>query len=158
MNIIKTISIASLTLVLGACAGGHQRPPRDMPPASDQFSTKITAGGLKIFHYTVSSRGPGGRGGYAGQQGGGPDEMPGGSNGGSMPGQMPDQRSGPAINGDKTGIQQMLLAKLSQTGYCRDGYIEISSSVSRGYSFIRGECREVASEEDRYQFQSSVDE
>lgn len=149
MNISQQLTILSLTVLLTACAGGHHRPPRGvMPPAGDQLSTKITPGGLKIFHYTVSNQAP--NGGPGGRRGTPPSG--GGGSGRGAPGQLP----GPGAGSDKAGIEHMLLAKLSQTGYCRNGYIEISSSVSSDYSFIRGECREVASQDDLNRFESSV--
>jgi len=49
-------------------------------------------------------------------------------------------------------VEEKLLAKLEETGFCREGYFEFGSSIGRGESFIRGECKEGATEEDCKKF------
>ncbi|MGY0563616.1 MAG: hypothetical protein ACW7DQ_09085, partial [Paraglaciecola chathamensis] len=45
-----------------------------------------------------------------------------------------------------------LETKLSDTGYCREGYIEIDTYESSGRLHILGACNEVATPEDKRQF------
>lgn len=41
---------------------------------------------------------------------------------------------------------------LEQTGYCREGFFELDHSISRYHLWIRGECKESATAEDRARF------
>ncbi|MDX2464528.1 MAG: hypothetical protein QNK31_08475 [Porticoccus sp.] len=47
-------------------------------------------------------------------------------------------------------------AKLEETGFCREGYVELDSEFSRGKSRLRGECKETASDADRRDFPDQV--
>ncbi|AAN55821.1 hypothetical protein HRJ35_15570 [Shewanella oneidensis MR-1] len=41
---------------------------------------------------------------------------------------------------------------LEMTGYCREGYFELSRMIESGRGEIRGECKEGATEEDKQKF------
>ncbi|HWV15031.1 MAG TPA: hypothetical protein VN030_06325 [Cellvibrio sp.] len=41
---------------------------------------------------------------------------------------------------------------VKQMGYCREGFLEIDSNVSRYHLWLKGECKEGASEADRQAF------
>ncbi|MFT5790606.1 MAG: hypothetical protein ACI8SJ_002735 [Shewanella sp.] len=43
---------------------------------------------------------------------------------------------------------------IEMTGYCREGYIEISRSIQYDRGSIRGECQEGATEKDIAKFDS----
>ena len=136
MNKFKYITTFFFIASLTACAGGHHRAPNGAPPMNEELVTTITPGGLKIFTYTVSLHGPSGNGG-------GRMPPPGGGSGGS-----PGEGGRPGGNHMKDMIVESLLTKLDETGFCREGYIELGSSVDMRESFIRGECKEAATKED----------
>lgn len=52
-------------------------------------------------------------------------------------------------NRNKEMIYQRLESKLAETGYCREGYMELDFFMSRGQSQIKGECNDGASDNDR---------
>ena len=52
-------------------------------------------------------------------------------------------------------IKEKLDARLAETGYCREGYIVLGRRMDRGRSFIRGECKEEATADDREKFTNS---
>lgn len=41
---------------------------------------------------------------------------------------------------------------IQQKGYCRSGYLELDGSVSRYHMWLKGECREDATDEDKARF------
>lgn len=112
------------------------------PPDSESFTTRITAGGLKFFVYR-----------WGDLQGGdlrskrrverSDQRVP--------EGQLPPVRY---VLDHRAGFVSALEAKLDETGYCRDGYYELSSHYIPGESRIRGECKELATPEDRTRFGS----
>ncbi len=42
-----------------------------------------------------------------------------------------------------------------ESGYCREGFLELDRSISSFHLWVRGECREGANESDREQFSSA---
>ena len=52
----------------------------------------------------------------------------------------------------KPYFNDMLESKLKNSGYSREGYIELDSYSGRGQLQMRGECEEGATEEDRIKF------
>lgn len=42
--------------------------------------------------------------------------------------------------------------KLAENGYCREGYLELDAALAITQTFIRGECREAATERDIQRF------
>lgn len=53
---------------------------------------------------------------------------------------------------DYRKLQARTAYVVSQTGYCREGYFELDYRLSHSVQWIRGECREGASSEDRQAF------
>ncbi|MEN8205481.1 MAG: hypothetical protein ABFS24_05660 [Pseudomonadota bacterium] len=119
------------------------------PEIEEIFLTDIKSNGIKLFKYTVTLNMPdGSRRGSGRGMSGGEGGMPGGRSAG-----RPDRES--RMKGTKEKMYQKLDARLAETGYCREGYIVLGSSIGRGRSFIRGECKEGATEDDREKFANS---
>jgi hypothetical protein len=55
-------------------------------------------------------------------------------------------------------ILSLLDIKLAATAFCRDGYTTTNSIFQRGYSEIKGRCKETASQQDKENFSSAVSE
>ena len=147
MNAKKYISV--LLLFLSACAGN----PWEASRVDEMFVTKITASGLKIFDYSLTSpdvqadagRRQGNRSGKgSGSQGGG------GGMGAGMGG-TGGRKSG-IDSGTKQYFSDRLEVHLEKTGYCREGYIKLGSYYERGVLKLRGECKEGATDEDRIKY------
>ena len=154
-----------VSLFLVACASNQNRAPE----IKEEFATKIEQNGLKSFIYTVTMTMPedrvsnmhggmrgggmrnGGMGG--GMRGGG---MGGGGKGGGMRGGDMENRGKPdretMMKRAREVVYEKLKTKLSETGYCRESYIELDNYFVRGRSQIRGECKESATVEDRMIF------
>lgn len=49
-------------------------------------------------------------------------------------------------------LQDNTARAVAQLGYCRTGYLELDGSVSRYHLWLKGECREDATEEDKKHF------
>jgi hypothetical protein len=128
-------------MILVACASNQSQKPE----IEELFVTDIKPNGIKLFSYTVTvSRSSGSRSETGREKRGGE----GGKQGGGSAGR-PDRES--MIK----GIKEKLDARLAETGYCREGYIVLGRRLDRGRSFIRGECKEGATEDDRKEFPSS---
>ncbi len=146
--------LVSLSLV--ACASNEKKAPE----IKEDFVTNIDENGLKLFSYTVTMAVPENRGGDmqggrrgmrdgkgdGGMRGGG---MRGGGNGGrsTMNNAKPNREA--MMQRAKEVVYEKLKTKLDETGYCRESYIERDNYFVRGRSQIRGECNELATEEDR---------
>jgi len=129
-------------LILAACASSQMKQSE----IEEMFVTDIKPNGIKLFNYSVTmSRsdgshrvsGRGKSGGEGGVSGGGPAGWYG------------------RESGMKEKMHEKLNARLTETGYCREGYIVLGSSIGGGRSFIRGECKEGATEDDRKKFANS---
>ncbi|MDH3902195.1 MAG: hypothetical protein OES90_03130, partial [Xanthomonadales bacterium] len=48
-------------------------------------------------------------------------------------------------------------AELKKTGYCRDGFMELDRMMEPGQTFIKGECVEAASVNDREKFPNEIE-
>jgi len=119
-----------------ACASN----PMKQPEIEEMFVTNIKSNGIKLFKYTVTASTSNGSHRVSGRSMSGGE----GSVSGGGPAGWPDRGSGM-----KEEIHEKLNARLTETGYCREGYIVLASSIGGGRSFIRGECKEGASEGDR---------
>ena len=59
---------------------------------------------------------------------------------------------------DRGGVRSYRLLQASaqrallSTGFCRDGYLELDRRISANLLWLRGECRDAATEEDRKRF------
>jgi hypothetical protein len=133
-SLFKQFILAALPLLLAACASDQPVP---IPGLKESFHTEIAANGAKRFSYSLEMARQdipppftqGGRGRMGGMSRdsaiqGGRQRGPGGA--------------GP-LQFDKA-MQQ----KLTETGFCREGYFEIERSVSAMGGEVRGECREGA--------------
>ncbi len=167
------IFIVSLFFV--ACANNQKKALE----IKEEFVTKIEQNGLKLFSYTVtmampegrssgkrsgggmrgSGMGGGGMGGVGMRGGGGMGSggmRGGGMKGGRMDGggmrnsAKPDREA--MMNRFKKVVYEKLETKLSETGYCRESYMELDNYFVRGRSQIRGECKDSATAEDRMTF------
>ena len=126
----------TVVLALAGCFGlGMVKPPD-----SETFTTRIAPGGLKFFVYQWGDL-----------------------DGGDLSGARRSQRSNrPVAEGELPALEYVvdhragfiagLEDKLEETGYCREGYYRLSSHFIPGESRLRGECRELATPEDRAQF------
>ncbi len=159
MNILR-FGLAASILSLVACAS-HQ--PKE-PQTQEFFSTLIKADGSKQFSYTLVMEMPEGKGGRGGRRGpppggmggpgGGMDGPGGGMGGGHHGGRGPggDDKDNPMAEQLEHLAKEGLLAKLEDTGYCRDSYTQLDKSERRNAIMISGECVEDATEEDRQNF------
>lgn len=131
-----TISVAAL---LSACA-----TPQLEPTEHESFATKIHADDSKTFTYQLEDHGAAKTQTYI---------------------EFTDQRlqDSQHPNAQQEADQReeqrrehrffrLLDAKLKQTGFCREGYVELESSIKARVATVRGECRESASPEDRERF------
>ena len=134
--------------ILGSCVS-----PEDMISKMPmKFTTQIYDNGLKQFQLSLEKPmgaplkgGPGGGMSHRGSMTGGDVSMKGGSM--IKPQDKMQQRM------EKNLIKQ-LEVKLQETGYCREGYLLTRefSALSLDDLFIKGECVEGASGEDRVMF------
>lgn len=103
------------------------------------FSTRITPSGLKLFELSypfVPRR----------------LTLPGSSS--RTGSQQPARREQPAYSDRQ--LERALTTKLNASGYCREGYILLGRHSGITAQTIRGECRELATTDDREQFQDTI--
>ena len=141
-----------LSLFMTACANNQWKSSE----VNEVFVTEIKSSGLKIFNYSLAKTTPqvsGGDGRGGSGKSSGKHSGRGGKGGGKSNGQgsMGSGKSAYESN-MKPYFNEMLELKLKKSGYCREGYIELSSYFGRGQLKIRGECEEGATEEDRIKF------
>ncbi len=122
----------------------------DKPELIERFTTDIKADGSKQFHYSLSRVGGDTKGKSKNRKGRGQGGAKGGGRGGSS--SRKEEMRGKALKLANERMETNLL----ETGYCREGYLEQSSSMARGRSQYWGECREAASDEDRQKFPNSL--
>lgn len=127
------LSTPMLFFSLIACASNGNGAHGSVPEFDEHFVTNITSDGTKFFSYSASISRP--------------------SGGGRPSGGRPDQAAMQSKIEEK--LRQRLEQKISETGYCREGYIEINSYIGRGNSQIRGKCKEGATDRDRLTFNYS---
>jgi len=146
-----------LSLGLFACASQEPKPPK----TTDSIITLIQADGSKQFSYTLimemPDRGGRQRGGPGGHGGKGPDGKGGPPPGGKPGGDFDRGDNHRDDDGRDDGTlkhltEEGLLAKLEDTGYCRNGYHQLETQSRRGAMNIAGECYDKATDEDRNKF------
>lgn len=121
------------TLLLAACSS----QPVPIPGLKESFHTEIAANGAKRFTYSLEMMRPDVPAPYTGS---GPGRQV--IRQGSGMGNMGPRQAGPGQQGLQ--FDRAMEQKLSETGFCRQGYFEIERSVSPAGGQVRGECREGA--------------
>ncbi len=111
-------------------------PTRQAEPFT--LSTRITADGFKLFELAFP---------YQPRQ----LRLPGNSSRAGT--QAPRDRQ--PRHSDRQ-LERILDAKLNERGYCREGYILLGRHSGHTAQTLRGECRELATAEDRVQFQNTI--
>jgi|TARA_R110002012_G_scaffold185466_2_gene352047 hypothetical protein len=125
-------------IVLSACAS----KPKPQPKEPEMFATNIKSTNEKVFNFSIS----------ANQDTAGDKPERGGAGG------PPPERGNNKTKSDdpKERLRDELFAhletKLSDTGYCREGYTEIDTYESSSRLHILGTCNEAATPEDKRQF------
>jgi hypothetical protein len=130
-----------------AAVGCSSNKPRH-PEIKEEFSTRITEDGSKLFTYTATLPERKGK-----QRNMGPPPGGGQGRGGPPPGESSSGKGGK--NGKSDPLTQGIDNKLAETGYCREGYFTWEKTISRGTLTVNGECREAATDEDRRVFAKS---
>lgn len=142
--------ILALSLLLTACTSNQWRSS----DVDEVFVTNIKLSGLKLFEYSLTR--PGSQADSGDYYGGGTAKGSGKGNGKHSGGGGKGRGKGSGKSSDysdmKLYLDEMLTLKLKNSGYCRDGYIELDSVYGRRELKIRGECEEGATKEDRIKF------
>lgn len=147
-------------LLLAGCAGN----PLEKSTDKEAFVTHIKDDGSKMFTYGVSFELQQGQRDRANRDVGGmlrENSAPGGQNRGRnrggdtnmvMSGGMRGSRGNSLRDNMLEVMTEKLLLKLANSGYCREGYMQLDEYVDRTSAQIKGECNESATEEDREKF------
>lgn len=132
-----TLLIALAMSSLVSCASRKPVPPPGGP--TSLLQTRITEGGLKLFEVGGATR--------EGDKpvAGGPSSPP------SQGKQRPKSAKFSAKQMEKRLDEIMELS-----GFCRDGYVILGRYAGETTSRIRGECRDIATEEDRLRFPDTI--
>ncbi|MGB9429395.1 MAG: hypothetical protein WCC11_05885 [Gammaproteobacteria bacterium] len=135
-HLLATVLAAA---TISACGNAPSKPQ----PAIT-FVTHIADDGSKLFVFSLQSPQTGGSGrhGRGGMARGGRGGMNDGNQGAS---QMQQNFDG------------LLQAKLMDTGFCRDGFVQQDRTTESGFISVRGQCRDKATPEDRARFKNSDD-
>lgn len=162
MNFLRIVILA-LSFILVACASHEPKPPK----TQEFFTTLIKRDGTKQFSYAMTMEMPAGRkrdDGKRGGHGGHPDgSPPGGGHGGRPDGPPPgggDRPKGDKPAGEENDMEEHfsftfnegLLAKLSDTGFCKQGYKQLDKKKRRGVIQLTAECNDIATDEDKTKF------
>ena len=153
MNFTR-LGVLILSLLLVACANHEPKPPK----TQEFFSTLIKSDGTKQFSYALVMEmpdgarhdGPGGK--HGGHRGGGHGGHSGGDH--SHGDHTDGKRGGEEGPGDHLNymFSEGLSAKLSDTGFCRQGYKQLDKTSRMGAIQINAECNDVANEGDRQRY------
>ncbi|MCH1931653.1 hypothetical protein L9G16_15840 [Shewanella sp. A25] len=161
---LRTIGLGLFGCIsLIACSSAPIEPQDFAGKLKDKFTTDIRADGLKLFTYQASiveQRG------LRGEPDGDQDMSRQGSRpeSGTRQGPMRQHSQGGREQGrngmNKTEdlelwgqqVELGLTKTLEMTGYCRDGYFELSRYIESGRGEIRGECKDGATDADKQKF------
>lgn len=155
------LTLIFATFIYLLIAGCSSNKPKS-PEFRENFTTMILTDDTKMFDYALVAkmpeqggrrRGKGGRGRGKGGMGGGPDG--GGPRRGKDRGDFDDKRA--EIEAKlKAELEDRLIVKLNQTGFCREGYITIEELSQMNAVALRGQCNEPATVNDREMFPNPV--
>ncbi|UHQ56292.1 hypothetical protein [Microbulbifer sp. YPW16] len=136
------IPLIVTTAILGAtgCTTSSTANDRAM---REFFNTQISDNGSKQFEYTMHIKPPE-------RRDRGKEKGMGGSNRAGMQARAGEIREKYEEQMNLT-LQEGARAKLAETGYCPEGYMELERTVTRGRLSLRGECRDGAPAEGREQ-------
>lgn len=151
------IVILAASFALASCASHEPKPPK----TQEFFNTLIKRDGTKQFSYAMTMEMPDGGEQHEGGRYGGPR----GGHGGHFGGPPPGGGSHDHPKGDKHldeensmddhlnfTFNESLLAKLSDTGFCQQGYKQLDKRSRRGVIQLTGECNDMATDGDKIKF------
>ncbi len=148
-NITKIVPLLVALIIASGCASKKPDVDDFKNRVKDRFYTDIKSNGLKLFTYKAKL------------------ELPDDSSSSlahherikQLKKQSRSKKAKRSIYtpdlSDWTEQIELGLSKtLDMTGYCREGFLELSRIIEVGRAEIRGECNEGATEEDRERFSS----
>jgi len=130
--VYKAIQVFSFISLLGLAACTTETPIE----LEDSLSTKIFNNGVKQFVYEVKLEGEGAGWGLA------------------------HQGNGKKLSKMKRKLTENLYTgldlRLQESGYCREGYYILEEDILfQSMATLKGECKEIATDQDKEQFSSS---
>ena len=158
---IRLTILVVLIFLLGCSSNQRSETPQGY------LATHIFDDGSKQFVYTVEfseltgqgkrGKGNGRPGNVAGQVRGSSNRglsggVTAGTGGGSKVG-----KSGGGQQGRAALLNEAVEAELKKSGYCRDGFMELERMMEPAQTFIKGECVEAASVNDREEFPNEIE-
>lgn len=147
---LRLIFVSFTIFILAACSSKTDIEPMDFAGQfKDKFSTQIKGDGIKLFVYTAKIATASDRN---------LNDVP--PHQQRIDRRKQDARSYAKEMRDKEELLQIwaqqvqvgLDKTIAMTGYCQNGYIELSRYVEAERGEIRGECQDGATEEDRVKF------
>jgi hypothetical protein len=131
------------------------------------LATHILDDGSKQFVYSAELPEPAGRGKRGGGNGR-PGNVAGNVQGSSSRGLSAGvtagtgggRKAGKGSRGRQSGanlLVEALESELKKTGYCRKGFMELDRMMEPSQTFIKGECVETASRNDREEFPNDIE-
>lgn len=138
----------------------------DRPEPVGYFVTHILEDGSKSFQYTLEVGSTGGKS-KNGRPGNTSGHLHGSSNRGVSGGVTAGSSRKSSAGGSRQGgyeqfqkinarLEHKLEMELKNSGFCHEGYRELERVVKAPDFFIRGQCKEAASEDDRQRFPNRV--
>jgi len=162
---ILLILPGSLLFFLAACSTKSDRPE----PPDGYFTTYIEPDGTKKFQYTIDYPEGGNSASRRGRPGNTKGHVYGSSSRGVAGGvtagtggrgQRPQSGSGYSYQQFQqinSRLENVLELELNKSDFCHQGYRETERVAEPPMVYIRGECKETATDQDREQFPNDVD-
>ena len=147
---LKSFSMVGLLVCLTM---GCSQPKK--PDHKAIIVTHITPEGLKQFQYSVTKPSDAKKGGK-----GRGTQRPGGKGGGGKGGMRGQSREMTSKRGENNKqrssgrMNKRIEEKLFNTGYCREGFMEIDHYSEAGRYYFNGQCNEKATAKDRPTFKN----
>jgi len=144
MAIIINMKLAALLFVLLLSGCSHSlaiNPDTFAGKLNDSFKTDIKSNGLKLFTYRVQLA-------HSNEA---PLTPPPVARRVNKKTRGNTRAAGPDLSDWTEKVEHGLQQTLKMTGYCREGFIEISRTIYTNIGKIRGECKEGASVSERAQ-------